>query len=218
MIAHVRGTLLERGDGFCVIEAGGVGYQLQVSTSTLAALPSLGAEAKLHTRHIVREDAQLLFGFAERDELRLFDLLIGVNGVGPRIALAVLSGLTPARFARAVRDEDLAAITAVNGVGRKTAERLVVELRDKLGFIPVPAASAPAEEAGRARGRGKPPRVLEKSERYDDAVAALVTLGYSPSQASDAVRRVAEHAGDAAAEDLVKRALAVLARPTMVTR
>lgn len=218
MIAHIRGTLLERGDGFCVIEAGGVGYQLQVSTSTLAALPSLGAETKLHTRHIVREDAQLLFGFTERDELRLFDLLIAVNGVGPRIALAVLSGLAPARFARAVRDEDLAALTAVNGVGRKTAERLVVELRDKLGFIPVPAAPASADEGGRTRGRGKPPRVLEKSERYDDAVAALVTLGYSPAQASDAVRRVSEHAGDAGAEDLVKRALAVLARPTMVTR
>jgi Holliday junction DNA helicase RuvA len=218
MIAHIRGTLLERGDGFCVIEAGGVGYQLQVSTSTLAALPSPGVETKLHTRHIVREDAQLLFGFTERDELRLFDLLIGVNGVGPRIALAVLSGLAPARFARAVRDEDLAALTAVSGVGRKTAERLVVELRDKLGFIPVPAAPAAADEVGRTRGRGKQPRVLEKSERYDDAVAALVTLGYSPAQASDAVRRVSEHAGDAAAEDLLKRALAVLARPTMVTR
>ena len=214
MIAHIRGVLLERGDGFCIVEAGGVGYMVQVSTSTLAALPALGSEAKLHTRHIVREDAQLLFGFAERDELRLFDLLIGVNGVGPRIALAVLSGLAPANFARAVRDENLAAITAVNGVGRKTAERLVVELRDKLGFLPM-AAAAPAD----ARApRGKQPRVLEKSERFDDAVAALVTLGYAPAQASEAVRRVSEDAGEATAETIVKRALAVLARPTMVTR
>lgn len=215
MIAHIRGVLLERGDGFCVVEAGGVGYMVQVSTSTLAALPALGAEARLHTRHIVREDAQLLFGFAERDELRLFDLLIGVNGVGPRIALAVLSGLAPANFARAVRDENLAAITAVNGVGRKTAERLVVELRDKLGFLPMAAAAVPVDAKA---GRAKPTRVLEKSERYDDAVAALVTLGYVPAQASEAVRRVSEDAGDATAETLVKRSLAVLARPTMVTR
>ncbi len=219
MIAHLRGTLLERGDGSCVIEAGGVGYQVQISTSTLAVLPEPGAEAKLHTRHIVREDAQLLFGFAERDELRLFDLLIGVSGVGPRIALAVLSGLAPARFARAVRDENLAAITAVNGVGRKTAERLVVELRDKLAFLPIAAPPAPTGARGAVgAGRGKATRVLEKSERYEDAVAALITLGYTPAQAADAVRRVSEDAGEAAAEDLVKRALALLARPTMVTR
>jgi Holliday junction DNA helicase RuvA len=215
MIASLRGTLLERGDGFAVIEAGGVGYQVQVSTATLVSLPAVGEEVRLHTRHIVREDAQLLFGFGERDELRLFDLLIAVNGVGPRIAIAVLSGLAPAQFARAVRDENIAMITAVNGVGRKTAERLVVELRDKLAFLPM-AASVTRAEPG-ARGR-RQPRVLEKSERYDDAVAALVTLGYPAAQASDAVRRVSEDAADATAEVLVKRALAVLARPALVTR
>ncbi len=215
MIASLRGILLERGEGYCVIEAAGVGYQLHVSTATLGSLPAPGEEVFLHTRHIVREDAQLLFGFTERDELRLFDLLIGVNGVGPRIAIAVLSGLAPAQFARAVRDENIAMLTAVNGVGRKTAERLVVELRDKLTFLPMSAPPAPAEQG--ARGR-KQPRVLEKSERYEDAVAALVTLGYSATQASDAVRRVSEDAGDAAAEELVKRALKVLARPTLVTR
>jgi Holliday junction DNA helicase RuvA len=214
MIASLRGTLIEHGDGFCVIEAGGVGYLVQVSDATLAALPEPGAEARVHTRHIVREDAQLLFGFTERDELRLFDLLIGVNGVGPRIALAVLSGLAPAQFARAVRDENLAALTAVSGVGRKTAERLVVELRDKLAFLPLSSAATPAEPTG----RGRRPRVLEKSERYDDAVAALVTLGYTATQASDAVRRVSEGGGEAAAEDLVKRSLAMLARPALVTR
>ena len=217
MIASVRGTVLERGDGFVVIEAGGVGYQVQVTTGTLVALPKVGDEAKLHTRHIVREDAQLLFGFVERDELRLFDLLIAVNGVGPRIAIAVLSGLSPAHFARAVRDENIGAITAVPGVGRKTAERLVVELRDKLAFLPLAPAGAGASEAGAAKA-GRKPRVLEKSERYEDAVAALVTLGYTSAQAQDAVRRVSEDAGEAAAEDLVKRALAVLARPTLVTR
>jgi len=214
MIASLRGTLLERGDGFAVIEAGGVGYLVQVSTPTLVKLPAVGEEVKLHTRHIVREDAQLLFGFAEPDELKLFDLLIGVNGVGPRIAIAVLSGLAPPQFARAVRDENIAMLTAVNGVGRKTAERLVVELRDKLEFLPMSGPLAPAE----AGSRGRKPRVLEKNERYENAIAALITLDYSATQATDAVRRVSEQAADAAAEELVKRALALLARPTLVTR
>lgn len=217
MIASIRGTLLERGDGVCVIEAGGVGYELHVSAATLVALPAVGSEARLHTRHIVREDAQLLFGFADRDELRLFDLLIGVNGVGPRIAIAVLSGLAPGAFARAVRDENLAAITAVPGVGRKTAERLVVELRDKLGFVPMAAASG-GDGGGDAARPAKKGKLFKGNERYEDAVAALVTLGYAPAQAQDAVRRVSEDAGEADAETLVKRALALLVRPTMVTR
>jgi Holliday junction DNA helicase RuvA len=217
MIASLRGTLLERGDGYVVVEAAGVGYQAHVTTGTLVALPAVGEEVRLHTRHVVREDAQLLFGFVERDELKLFDLLIAVNGVGPRIAIAVLSGLSPANFARAIRDENLAAITAVPGVGRKTAERLVVELRDKLAFVPMASASASAGEAS-ATGRAKKPKVLEKSERYDDAVAALVTLGYPAAQAADAVRRVSEDAAEAGAEDLVKRALAALSRPSLVTR
>ena len=217
MIASLRGTLLERGDGSCVIEAAGVGYLLHVSTATLVALPAVGDEARLHTRQIVREDAVLLFGFADRDELRLFDLLIAVNGVGPRIAIAVLSGMKPGAFARAVRDEHLAAITAVPGVGRKTAERLVVELRDKLGFVAMAAADAAAGE-GATASRGRKPRVLEKNERFEDAAAALITLGYTSAQAQDAVRRVAEDASDAQAEELVKRALALLARPNMVTR
>ena len=214
MIASIRGPLLEKSEGVCVIEAGGVGYAIQVSVGTFTALPEPGAEVRLHTRHIVREDAQLLFGFTDRDELRLFDLLIGVNGVGPRIAIAVLSGLAPARFARAVRDEDLAAITAINGVGRKTAERLVIELRDKLGFLPV-AAAAPSEAAP-SRGR-RPTKVLAGAERYEDAVGALVTLGYTQAQAAETVRRVSEDGGDPSAEALLRRSLALL-RPARVSR
>jgi Holliday junction DNA helicase RuvA len=214
MIASVRGILLERGEGYVVVEAAGVGYQAHVTTGTLVALPAVGEEVRLHTRHVQREDAQLLFGFAERDELKLFDLLIAVNGVGPRIAIAVLSGLSPAHFARAIRDENLGAITAVPGVGRKTAERLVVELRDKLAFLPI----APAAGAGAATARERKPKVLEKNERYEDAIAALVSLGYPAAQASDVVRRVGEDAGEAAtAEELVKRSLAAV-RPGVGSR
>jgi len=218
VIASVRGVLLERGDGFVVIEAGGVGYQVHVPGATLVALPAVGEEARLHTRHVVREDAQLLFGFATHEELKLFDLLIAVNGVGPKIGIAVLAGLSPAHFARAVREENIAAITAVPGVGRKTAERLVVELRDKLEFLPMVAATPSGSQELAAAGRGRKPRMLEKSERFDDAVAALVTLGYTTAQAQDGVRRASEDAGEAAAEDLVKRALALMARPSLVAR
>lgn len=220
MIASVRGIVLEKTDSVCVVEAGGVGYELHVSTPTLAGLPGVGAEVRLFTRHIVREDAQLLYGFAERDEQRLFDLLIGVNGVGARIALAVLSGLQPAQFARAVRDENLPAITAVNGVGRKTAERLVIELRDKLAFLPMSAPAAPGEASAR-RGRAAtapPGKLLAQSQRFDDAVAALVTLGHTPPLAIEAVRRVSEDAGEVSAEDLLRRALTALSRPNLVTR
>jgi Holliday junction DNA helicase RuvA len=208
MIASLRGTLLDRGDGWCVVEAGGVGYHVHVSTQTLAALPPEGGEVRLRTRQVVREDAHMLFGFAEAEEVRLFDLLIGVSGVGPKLALAALSGLRPAALARAIRDENLAAIVAVPGLGRKTAERLVVELRDKLDFLPV----APTPSRGRSGG------VLPRTDRFDDAVAALVTLGWTSTQAQEAARRAGEEAPDASLEELVKRALSRLGRAGVLQR
>jgi len=208
VIASVRGTLLERGDGWCVVEAGGVGYLVHVSTHTLAALPVPGGDVRLRTRQVVREDALLLFGFLEADELRLFDLLIGVNGVGPKLALAALSGLKPAALARAIREEQVSAIVAVPGIGRKTAERLVVELRDKLDFLPAPAPASRGRESG----------VLPKSERFDDAVAALVTLGYSAAQAQEAVRKAGADSPDLSLEDIVKRSLARLGKAAALNR
>jgi Holliday junction DNA helicase RuvA len=206
MIASVRGTLLDRGDGWCIVEAGGVGYLVQVSIPTLATLPSDGEPVRLLTRHVVREDAQLLFGFAEANELKLFDLLIGVSGVGPKIALAALSGLAPAALARAIRDGNLAAIVAVPGIGRKTAERLVVDLRDKLDFL---AAGAPAPAKGRANG------AVPRDERLEDAIEALVTLGWTKAQAAEAVQAANEEAPESRLEELVKRAIARLGRAAM---
>lgn len=202
MIASLRGTLTEATAGSCVVEAGGVGYLVHVSAHTAAALPPRGTEVHLRTRQIVREDALQLFGFADPEELRLFDLMIGVSGVGPRLALAVLSGLKPASLARAIREEHLGALVAVPGIGRKTAERLVVELRDKV------------EPLGPSRDSG----VLPRSERYDDAVAALGRLGYTAAQSEEAVRKAASEADDLGAEDLVRRALARLARPAATAR
>lgn len=212
MIASLRGTLLERGEGWCVVEAGGVGYLAHVSTPTLATLPEPGGPVHLRTRQIVREDAVLLFGFAEPEELRVFDLLIGVSGVGPKLALAALSGLRPAALARAIRDENVGAIVAVPGIGRKTAERLIVELRDKLDFL-ASAAVAPAP-GPRGRGAGGAP----EDARVGDAVAALVTLGSTAAQAQEAVRRVLEENPEASVGELVKRAVSRLGRAAAVPR
>jgi holliday junction DNA helicase RuvA len=210
MIASLRGTLLERGTGSCVIECAGVGYLVQVSLRTARLLPEAGAEVALLTHQVVREDAHMLFGFADAEERKLFELLITVSGVGPKVALAVLSGLEPGALARAIRDENLAALVSVQGVGRKTAERLVVELRDRLELIVTAGARTAAEPP--AAG------VLPKSERFTDAVAALTRLGYSGSQAQEAVRRVGEDAPDLSLEDIVRRALARLAKATAGVR
>ena len=211
MIASLRGTLLEKDAASCVVECGGVGYVVSVSTHTARTLPKPGEEVFLRTRQVVREDAVQLFGFAEPEEQRLFDLLIGVSGVGPRLGLAVLSGLRPAALARAIRDEHVAALVAIPGIGRKTAERLVVELRDKLVGFETPATLA--EPAG-----SREPGILPRSERFEDAVAALTRLGYTAAQAQEAVRRAADAAGESSAEALVRRALAALGKPGLVSR
>lgn len=211
MIASLRGTLAGIEGGTCVVEAGGVGYLVHLSTHTAQALPKPGEEVYLHTHQVVREDAHLLFGFAALEERRMFELLITVSGVGPKVAIAALSGLKPAMLARAIRDENIAALVGIPGVGRKTAERLIVELRDKIDVIA--AAGAPGKVAGPGNAKG----VLPRSERFDDAVAALVKLGYSGPQAQDTIRRVAEGEADLSLEDLVRRALGRLGKAA-VTR
>ena len=203
MIASLRGILSESSPGACVIECGGVGYLVHVSAHTAQALPPRGREASLRTRQIVREDSVQLFGFADADELKLFDLLIAVSGVGPKLALAVLSGLRPHALARAIREEQVGALVGIPGIGRKTAERLIVELRDKLETLP-----GPAREAG----------VLPRSERFEDAIAALIRLGYTAGQAQEAVRKAAAGGNDLTPEDLVKRSLASLGKAAAMSR
>ena len=203
MIASLRGTLLEKGPGACVVEVGGVGYRVQVSTHTAAGLPAAGGPVFLRTRQVVREDAVQLFGFAEAEELEVFDLMIAVSGVGPRLALAVLSGLRPGALRRAIREERVGLLTSVPGIGKKTAERLVVELRDKLESLSLTMGGEPPRDGG----------VLPRSERWSDAVAALTRLGYTAAQAQEAVRRVAGADEDPTLEQLVRRALALLGKP-----
>ena len=203
MIASLRGVLSEKGVSTCIVEASGVGYLVQVSSHTLAALPEVQGHVFLRTRQVVREDSLQLFGFADVEELRLFDLLIGVSGVGPRLALALLSGLRPSALARAIQKEQVGALTAIPGIGRKTAERLIVELRDK-----VEAAPGGAREAS----------VLPKSERFQDAVAALTRLGYTPAQAQEALRELTDASESLSLEELVRKALARLGKSAALTR
>jgi Holliday junction DNA helicase RuvA len=208
MIACLRGTLLEKSPSACVVEAGGVGYWVQVSSHTAASLPAAGQAVFLRTRQIVREDAVQLFGFGDGEELELFDLMIGVSGVGPRLALAVLSGLRPPVLRRAIREEQVGLLTSVPGIGKKTAERLVVELRDRLEALPATGSGPPAPGGG----------VLPRSERWNDAVAALARLGYTAAQAQEAVRRAAGAGEDQTLEHLVRGALALLGKAATTPR
>jgi Holliday junction DNA helicase RuvA len=208
MIASVRGTLIGKEGGTCVVEAGGVGYLVQVSSHTAAQLPDVDQPVFLHTHQVVREDALMLFGFAEPEEQRFFELLIAVSGIGPKVALAVLSGLRPRLLARAIRDGNLASLVAIPGVGRKTAERMVVELRDKMDTLAM-ASGAPSAPS---------PDVLPRDERSRDAIAALVRLGYSGAQAQDALRQVEADGETRSLEELVRRALARLGKATAAVR
>jgi len=204
VIASLRGVLAEKEGGQCVVETGGVGYRVSISSHTARSLPEAGEAVFLHTHQVVREDALQLFGFAELEERRLFELLITVSGVGPKVALAVLSGLAPPALARALRDENIAQLVGIPGVGRKTAERLIVELRDKLELA-VTARQTAAKPA--AKG------VLPRNETFDDAVAALIRLGYSQPQAQDALRKVAVADEPLSLETLVRQALGRLTSP-----
>ena len=172
MIAHLRGKLIHKEPGQAIVEAGGVGYDVAISVPTFTALPSLGAETALHIHTQVSDDQIALFGFLDRDEKRLFERLITVSGVGPKLAIKILSGLSSERTVQAIRAQDHAQLTRIPGVGRKLAERLVVELKDKLEDFAV--APAPTAVQGPA---------------VEDVLSALVNLGYQRPAAEKAIEQ-----------------------------
>lgn len=179
MIAFVEGALAERGADRVVVNANGLGYELIVSTSTLAALPAIGKPVRLLTHLQVRDDAMVLFGFASGPERDLFELLITVSSVGPKMAMAVLSGLDPEALRRAVLDGDIDAVTVVPGVGKKVAGRIVLDLRDKLGGeIDLPAAGPLAEVREALEGMGLSPQEIQRAvaglEAGEDTVEELL--------------------------------------------
>jgi Holliday junction DNA helicase RuvA len=171
MIAHLRGRLIHKQPGQAIVEAGGVGYDVTISVPTFTAMPSVGQEASLHIYTKVAEDQIALFGFLESDEKKLFERLITVSGVGPKLAIGILSGLSPERTVQAIRGQDHAQLVRIPGVGKKLAERLVVELKDKLDdFAAAPVASA------------------VKGAAVDDVLSALVNLGYHRPAAEKAIQ------------------------------
>ena len=197
MIAYLRGRLLEKRPPSLVLDVQGVGYQLEAPMTTFFDLPEPGAEVELQVHFVVREDAQLLYGFTRPRERDLFRNLLKVSGVGPRVALAILSTLSAEEFHACMASEDVDRLTHVPGIGRKTAQRLVVEMRDRLlKESELPAAAAP----GSAPAPTTP---------VQDAVSALISLGYKPVEASRAVREVA--AEGLGSEEIIRHALRVLA-------
>jgi holliday junction DNA helicase RuvA len=178
MISRLKGTLLRRDtDSIEVMTAGGVGYEVEIPLSVFEKLPRSGQEVELLTHQVVREDDALLFGFLQPAERELFGKLLSASGVGPRLALALMSTLTPSALARAITDRDVATLVRVPGVGKKTAERIALELGDKLGGLAL--AAGPSVKGAAAQ----------------EAVGALVALGHSSSDASAAVRKVIEEEG-----------------------
>jgi Holliday junction DNA helicase RuvA len=200
MIGRIRGTLLVKQPPEILVDVAGVGYELQVPMTTLFQLPPVGEEVVLVTHFVVREDAQLLYGFAQERDRALFRQLIKVNGVGPKLALTILSGMDGDSFARCVQRDDVGALVALPGVGKKTAERLLVEMRDKLKDW-----LEQLEPQALSAGEAAAPAVTA-SDIVADAESALVALGYKPQEAARVVAAVNEDGIDDS-EELIRRAL-----------
>ena len=194
MIAHIRGRLISKHPNQAVVDCGGVGYDVTISVPSFSALAAIGSEVALHIHTHVREDAIALFGFLRPEEKALFERLLGVSGIGPTLAIKILSGMDAADMVGAIRGNDLGRLTRIPGIGRKTAERMVLELRDKLGEFaaaPAPATASPVQE---------------------DVLSALVNLGYQRPAAERALALASKNGGVESFEALFREALALLGR------
>ncbi|MDT4332474.1 Holliday junction branch migration protein RuvA [Methylomonas sp. MED-D] len=194
MIGFLRGKLIHKAPPQLVLDVQGVGYEVEAPMTTFYDLPALGEEVRLHTHLVVREDAHILFGFATENERLLFKTLIKVNGVGPKLALTILSGQSIDEFYRCVDDNDAKSLVRLPGVGQKTAERLIIEMRGRLPDIGEPASRTTQQAAARMPAGAR-----------QEAVSALCALGYKSSEAEKMVRAVAED--DKSCEDIIRQAL-----------
>ena len=202
MIGRLRGVVLTKQPPYLMLEVQGVGYELEAPMSTFYGLPDTGVEAVLHTHLQVREDSHVLYAFGSEGDRMLFRSLIRVSGVGPKLALAILSGMNAGTFAQAVQQADVAALTRVPGIGKKTAERLVVEMRDRLTARSLSDAAALS---------GVPPLVRREPSAAEDAATALEALGYRPQEARRMVDSVAT--ADLGSEEIIRRALQAAMKP-----
>lgn len=200
MIGHIRGQLMDKRPPWMMIDVSGVGYELEAPMTVFYELGELGSQVAFYTHFVVREDAQLLFAFVDRYERELFRALIKVNGVGPKLALSILSGMEAPRLVRCIEQQDVASLVKVPGVGKKTAERLVIEMSDRLAALEGSIISRPGQRS-----------IDMPADAIQDAVAALESLGYRPRDAQAAVAKV-EGAESLSSEELIRSALKRLAR------
>lgn len=197
MIAQVKGHLVQKNPGWIIVETNGLGYQIFVSLHTFCELPDCGQAVKLHTYTHVREDLLHLYGFSTTLEKDLFQILIGVSGIGPRLALNILSGISPEELVRSLGCGDTARLVSIPGVGRKTAERMLLDLKEKARRL---EAQGPMPAAERLRGEGL----------AEDVVSALVNLGYKKPQAEKAVGEVLGASSETSLEKALKESLKIL--------
>lgn len=196
MIGRLRGILAEKKPPFLLLDVNGVGYELEAPMGTIFQLPEVGQEVTLHTHLVVRDDAHLLFAFGTLAERTLFRTLIKVNGVGAKLALTILSGISADEFARCVQESDAASLVRLPGVGKKTAERLIVEMKDRLDDW----QPAPVLQGGEAA-----PAVAPIVDVVKDAISALVSLGYKPPEASRLISKIDTEGLDS--ETIIRAAL-----------
>mgnify|MGYP006155031921 FL=1 len=201
MIGQIRGIIVAKNPPEILVEVAGITYEIQVPMSTLYKLPELGQQLLLHTHFVVREDAQLLYGFYELKDKTMFRSLIKVNGVGPKMALAILSGMEPDEFVRIVRSNDVTAMINMPGIGKKTAERLIIEMRDRLKDW----SAVESLESG-SNPKETPNSIMR------DAETAMISLGYKPQQAARAIAMVMKENNDITdSEELIRHALKSMA-------
>lgn len=201
MIGRLRGEVIYKQPPQLMLEVSGVGYELEAPMSTFYDLPEVGAQVTLFTHLLVRDDAQVLYAFAQEPERALFRSLLKVTGVGARMALAILSGMDTQSFAACVQSEDVVALTRLPGIGKKTAQRLIVEMRDRLDRLPIPS-TVPAATPKASGGPVASP--------LEDAVSALVALGYRPVDATRMARAVDD--GNRGSEEIIRAALKAAAK------
>lgn len=207
MIGRIRGVLVEKRPPDVLVEAMGVGYEIQMPMTSIYPLPDVGNEVVIYTHFVVREDAQLLFGFVDKTERATFRELIKANGVGPKLALTILSGMSAAQLAHVVHNGDVAALVKLPGVGKKTAERLLVEMRDKLKDIGTEAA---VDMSGLALQDGASEPLLQATPGVkEEASSALQALGYKAAQAEKMIKAVYDDSYSC--EQLIREALRAVA-------
>jgi holliday junction DNA helicase RuvA len=207
MIAHLSGTLLVKQTNTVIIDVGGIGYEVTIPLSTFYDLEDSGSAVALRIYTHVREDTLQLFGFKTTRERELFLRLISVSGIGPKLGITMLSGMSADEIIASIRSNNLARLTSIPGVGKKTAERLVIELRDKIAALSSPALEE--EFAARAGGAGSP---ASEDAMRDDALSALVNLGYQKAPAEKAVTAAMQEGGDLSVEIILRRSLRLLAK------